>query len=139
MDANYIKARDIMREPLIIRLDCSVREAAEIILNQGVGALVVVENEKPIGVVTKRDLLWFLTHSGRDPGVESVDRIMSKNLISVDPDADITVVIEKMLDNNISHIVVIEDNKLVGIISDREIIELFQNILEYEKSIAKTG
>jgi len=137
MDASYIKARDIMREPLIIDPNRSVREAAEIILNHGVGALVVVENEKPIGVVTKRDLLWFLTYSSRDPGVESVARIMTKNLISVDPDADITTVIEKMLSNNISHIVVIEDDRLVGIISDREIIELFQDMLEYEKSIVK--
>jgi len=124
------KARDVMREPIVVSADTRISEAIERIINEGIGSLLVVNAGKPVGIVTKRDLLWALVYGKKDPEKDTVDKIMSENLVTVEPDTDLAIVINKMITNNISHIPVVENDKVVGIISDRDLVELLGDLIE---------
>ena len=124
------RASDIMKEPITVSKNTKIREAIARIINEGIGAIVVVDdNDKPIGIVTKRDLLWAIIYSGKNIEEDTVDSIMSKQLITIDPDTELTDIVSIMTRNNISHLPVVEDGRLVGIISDRDLVEALNDIL----------
>ncbi len=124
------RASDIMKEPITVSKNTKIREAIARIINEGIGAIVVVDDsDKPIGIVTKRDLLWAIIYSGKNIEEDTVDSIMSKQLITIDPDTELTDIVSIMTRNNISHLPVVEDGRLVGIISDRDLIEALNDIL----------
>lgn len=130
MKAFLYKARDVMKDPITISVNTRLSEVINRILNEGIGALIVTDNDKLVGIVTKRDLLWAVSR-GLDFEKETIDKIMSKNLITVEPDADLSIVINRMIENNISHLPVVENGKLVGIISDRDLVELLNEVIEF--------
>ncbi len=129
------KAYEIMRSELrYVDRSTSIKDAATRMINEGIGALLVTENESPIGIITKRDIIWAVLFEKRDPEKETVDKIMSTPIITVDSEASIKDVVELMLRNNISHIPVREKNKLIGIISDEDLLEALLDLLEYYES-----
>jgi len=132
MKAYVYKARDLMRDPVTITPDTKIAEALTLVLNQGIGSLVVVDESRVVGIVTKRDLLWAVK-AGYDLANTSVEAIMTRNVITVTPDTDILAVVNTMLSNNISHIPVVEDGKLVGIISDHDLVDVLAVVLEHVK------
>lgn len=127
------RAADIMKEPVTISSSASLEEAALKIINEGIGALVVVESGKPIGIVTKRDVLWSVVYAGKDLAKTRVSEVMTKQLITVGPEASIAEIVNHMLSNNISHLPVVEDGELVGIISDRDLAELLSDLIDVAK------
>ncbi len=116
----------------------SLREAAIRMINEGVGALIVVdEHENPIGIITKRDIIYaFIVYSEapkREIGELSsirVEEFMSKPLITIDADEDIRTAVALMRKYNISHLPVVEGRKLIGIITDADISDLVDELLE---------
>jgi len=132
MKAVVYKARDLMRDPVTVTRDTKIIDALNRVLNQGIGSLIVVEEERVVGIVTKRDLLWAVA-AGIDLVNNTVEKIMTRNVISVDPDTDILTVVTTMLNNNISHLPVVEEGKLVGIISDHDLVDVLAVVLEHMK------
>jgi len=123
------KAYDIMTPELrYVDVSTSIRDAAMRIINEGIGALIVTKEGSPVGIVTKRDIIWAILFEKRSPD-DPVEKIMSTPLITVDSDAGIKDVLSIMIRNNISHLPVREKNKLVGIISDADLLEAFQDLL----------
>ncbi len=132
-----LRARDIMTAELRhIDRNSTIKEAATRIINEGVGALLVTENGSPVGIVTKRDIIWSVLFEKRDPNKETVDKIMSTPIITVNEDATIKEIVDVMLRNNISHLPVREKNKLIGIISDEDLLETLLDIVEYIESLS---
>lgn len=134
MSIHGIKAVDIMKEPLTISSNAPLREVVMKILNTGIGSLVVVEDNKPIGIVTKRDLIWSIAYSGRDIDEMRVSDVMTKQLITINPDTSIYDIVNIMLNNNISHLPVVDsNNELIGIVCDRDLVELLSEVVEVIK------
>ncbi|MET1159992.1 MAG: CBS domain-containing protein [Thermoprotei archaeon] len=128
---SYLKASDLMRDPIIVKPDISVSDALATILNEGIGALLVVnEKNELVGIVTKRDILWALKYRASDAKYLKVKDIMKKNPITVTSDTSIVDIVNIMLQHNISHIPVVEDGKLIGIISDRELLEVLSELFD---------
>ena len=132
-----LKARDIMTAELrYVERNTTIKDAATRIINEGIGALIVTEKDSPIGIVTKRDIIWSILFEKRDPEKDTVDKIMSTPIITVNEDASIKEIIEVMLRNNISHLPVREKNKLIGMISDEDLLEVLLDIIEYFESLS---
>ena len=107
-----------------ITRNCSVAQAIEKMTLTKSGALIVTENELPIGIFTEHDV--FRCHVAGKTGSFSemeVDHVMSRNLISAQPDEDIGDALNKMLHAQIHHLPVIESNKLVGILLMKSIVK----------------
>ena len=81
--------KDIMTKNVItISVDKTVFEAAELMTSKGIGCLIIVDNDVPVGVVTERDFLRRIV-AKRASLDAKISGIMSKSLITVDPDASV--------------------------------------------------
>ena len=116
-----LTVRDVMKKPVIvIGTNNTIREAAKKMVEKGIGSLVVIDsNEEVVGIVTERDLAKAIAE-GID--LESpVTEIMSDEVFTVAPETSVLKAIEMMKLHNIRHLPVVEDDKLIGIVSLRDL------------------
>lgn len=107
----------------IVSVDSSVSatDAAKMMEDTDVGAVIVLENGSPIGIVTDRDFAIKITaHSY--PIDTPVRRIMSSPLISIDSSSDLWMASDLMSSRNVRKLPVIDDDKVVGIITSSDIV-----------------
>lgn len=108
--------KDIMTENVVsIGLDDSVFEAANLMSSSQVGCLVIVNGEEPIGIVTERDIVRRVV-AKKLPLETKISEVMSKSLITINPDASLKKAARVMSSNKIRRLPVLKQNKLVGIV-----------------------
>jgi CBS domain-containing protein len=108
----------------VVSVDSSVTsiDAAKMMEDTGVGAVVVLEHGLPVGIVTDRDFAIKITaHSF--PIDTPIRRIMSSPLISIDSNSDLWDASNLMSTRNIRKLPVIDNNKIVGIITSSDLIK----------------
>jgi len=88
-----------------------------------IGAVIVVKNEEPVGLVTERDILERVMDKGRDPSKTSAKNIMSSPVATVKEDMSLTDMLRMMQKKQIRRLVVTEDEKVAGIVTERRILE----------------
>ena len=107
----------------VVSIDSSVTatDAAKMMEDTGVEAIVVLENKTPVGIITARDFTIKITaHSYPiDPPVR---QIMSSPLIFIDPNSDLWVTSDLMSTRNIRKLPVIDNDKVVGIITSSDLL-----------------
>jgi CBS domain-containing protein len=106
----------------VVSVDSSVpaTDAAKMMEDTGVGSVVVLDNNLPVGIVTDRDFAIKITaHSY--PIDTPVRRIMSSPLISIDPDSDLWVASDLMSTRNVKKLPVIDDDKVVGMLTSSDL------------------
>jgi CBS domain-containing protein len=117
------KVKDVMSYPVISVLSTDpISEAVSKMINHEIGAVLVNVGGKTEGIITERDLIKRIIYEGRDPNKTRCGEIMSKPLITVDPDASIIKAITLMKEKGIRRVVVMKDNKAVGIVTEKELI-----------------
>ena len=104
------------KDVLTIDSDKTVIEAAALMSQNDVGDLVVMENESPVGIVTERDFVRRVLAVGKSTTIR-VSEVMSAPLRVIDPEAPVKEAARRMANKGIRRLVVIKDNKLVGIIT----------------------
>ncbi|MGB9717737.1 MAG: cyclic nucleotide-binding/CBS domain-containing protein [Thermoproteota archaeon] len=118
------KVRDVMSSPVVSVLPTdSVFEAASRMMSHGVGAVVVESGGRPEGIVTERDLIKRVLMEGKDPKKVACREIMSKPLITIDPEASILKAVTLMKEKEIRRIVVVKGGRMVGIVTEKELIK----------------
>jgi CBS domain-containing protein len=108
----------------VISVDSSVTaaDAAKMMEDSGVGSVVVLDNNLPVGIVTDRDFAIKITaHSY--PIDTPVRRIMSSPLISIDPNSDLWVASDLMSTRNVKKLPVIDDDKVVGMLTSSDLVK----------------
>ena len=108
----------------VVSVDSSVTatDAAKMMEDTGVGSIVVLDNNLPVGIVTDRDFAIKITaHSY--PIDTPVRRIMSSPLISIDPDSDLWVASDLMSTRNVKKLPVIDDDKVVGMLTSSDLVK----------------
>ena len=108
----------------IVSVDSSITatNAAKMMEDTGVGAVIVLENNLPVGIVTDRDFAIKITaHSY--PIDTPIRRIMSSPLISIDSDSDLWVASDLMSTRNVKKLPVIDDDKVVGILTSSDLVK----------------
>lgn len=103
-------------DPTTIAADQSVHEAAELMRNQDIGALVVVDGERVAGVVTDRDIVVRIIATGGSPNTEE-RQACSDEVVTLSPDDPIRDAVQIMRDRAVRRIPVVSGNDLVGIVS----------------------
>ncbi len=120
MELKKIKAKDLMIKELItIGPEEKIALADLIMARSSVGGLPVVDRGKLVGIITQRDIM--LARNYEIGGLMTRD-LMSKNLITVGPEASLKEILEVMLDKKIERIPVVENGKLVGLIVHNRIL-----------------
>jgi len=110
---------------LTLGLSHTLREAARMMTERGVGAAVVLDEEMPApGVLSERDILNSLGR-GENPDIERVGGHLSDSVISAAPDWSLERAAVEMSRRHIRHLVVVERGELVGVLSMRDIMRVW--------------
>lgn len=102
----------------------SIKETAKKLYVKRVGSAIVMENNKPVGIITVRDIVNSIG-SFENPLESKVKEIMSQPLIHIHPDESIIDVAEIMTNKNIHKLPVIINDEVLGIISSSDLVVLF--------------
>jgi len=122
------KVRDIMQKNVItIESVKKAHDAAIILKEKEISFLVVVKEGKPIGIVSERDIVRKIVADNNDSQTTQLEIIMSKNFKWVEPNASIESAVQKMLNNNIRRLVVLENENLVGVITQTDLTEFLRS------------
>lgn len=101
-------------------------EAAKLMENSTTGAIIVLENQIPVGIVTNKDLtIKIIAHSY--PADTPIRRIMSSPLISINPETEMNNAAELMSSNKIRKLPIIDNDEVVGIVIASDISLPLQN------------
>lgn len=122
--------RDIMQKNVItVEHDKTVHDAAILLKNKEISFLVIIKDEKPIGVISERDIVQKIAAQDLKASSIQIEDIMSKKFRWVTPDTVIEDVVQKMLNNNIRRLIILEDEKLVGVITQTNLAEFLRSKL----------
>ena len=117
----------IGRNIFTIESGSSVKDTIKYMASKGVGLVPVMKNEKLIGVFSERDLVKRVIALDKDLNSTLVDEVMSANLIIAKIDESNESVLAKMKEAKTRHILIIENEKLVGVLSLRDLLEIDLN------------
>ncbi len=116
------QVRDLMVASVVtIEPGTGVVDAAKRMIQEEKGPLPIVEGERPVAIVTDRDIIAHVVAEGRDPKSMTVDNIASQDLVTIGPEQDINEARRLMDEHELDRILVVEDDRLVGIISEADI------------------
>ncbi len=114
--------RDAMTaNPRSIDASASVVEAARLMRQEHIGSLPVTEDEKPVGLITDRDITTRVVAEAADPKTTSVGDVYSRDIISVGPDQDLEEALQLMARHQVRRLPVVENGRLVGIVAQADI------------------
>lgn len=100
-----------------VRADASLVEVAEMMRTQDIGAVLVAEGDRLIGVLTDRDLVLRAVADGVDPATVSAQAVCSPSPVCVGPNDEITTAVSLMRRHAIRRLPVIEDGRPLGVVS----------------------
>lgn len=95
----------------------SAFEAVRVMNERRIGSLVVVDDSKPTGMFTERDVLCRIVSACQPPATTAVDRVMSKQLVSITSDYTVEQTLMLMTSARCRHLPVLDDGCLAGLIS----------------------
>jgi CBS domain-containing protein len=114
--------RDLMvSEVVTIEPSTSVVDAAKRMIQQEKGPLPVVEGERLQAIITDRDIIARVVALGLDPNSLTVDEIATRELVTIGSDQDVEEARRLMDEHELDRILVVEDDRLVGVISEADI------------------
>ena len=113
------------RQICTISKDQSVMQALTLMSEKNIGAIIIVDNNDfPIGIFTERDYARKIILKGKSSKDTILDEVMTKELITVTRDYKIDQCMEIMNEKRIRHLPVLENKKIVGIISIGDVLKI---------------
>ena len=110
--------RDIMIKKVItIELDKTAKDAAKLMAEHSIGSLVIVSDGEPAGIVTERDLVRKVCAKDIASSKVPLSNVMSSPVIWAEPDVPIETAVQRMFNNKIRRLPILENGKLVGIVT----------------------
>jgi CBS domain-containing protein len=115
--------------------DAPVLEAIKEMAEHGVGALLVMQGEKLLGVVSERDYARKVILKGRSSNETDVSQIMSAPVLTVRPDQSVNDCMRIMTENRVRHLPVVEGERVVGVLSIGDLVRTL--VEEQQQTIAQ--
>jgi len=103
--------------------DAKVFAALELMAEKGIGALLVFDGDELVGIFSERDYARKVILKGKSSHSTAVSEIMTKNVICVRPDQSMNDCMALMTDKHIRHLPVLEDDKIIGVISIGDVVK----------------
>lgn len=138
-----LKVKDIASEGVIaIDRNSTVKEASQKMRDEDIRSLVVVSGDEAVGIIVDRDITYQVVAEGKNPSDVSVKGVMTSELVTASEKDDVEDVAEAMTDNNISRLPVLRGDKVVGIITRKDIIKAWPayiNLLTEKAQVEQTS
>lgn len=105
-----------VREPVVIGCDATVADTAALMTSAGVGCVIVVDGDAPVGIVTDRDIVTRGV-ARRYPNDGRIDGLMSMGLIALDVGYDLDDLLHVFRDHAVRRVPIVDHNRVVGVVS----------------------
>ena len=121
----YQTVRTLMdpRKLILVPGSMTVREAARLMKTKHYGAVLVTEGDELLGIFTERDAVFRVIAAGRDPETTPLIDVMTKEPTTITPDKTFGHAMLIMHEGGFRHVPVLEDGKLVGMVSSRNALD----------------
>ena len=127
------------KNPVTVSSDVSISEAARLMKDREVGSLIVVEDQTPVGIVTERDLVTKVMATGRSLSDTKVRDVMSSPLVSIHPHMEAVEAAQKMANLKIRRLAVLDSGKLVGLVTENDILRIWPQLIEVTREYTRAG
>ncbi len=133
--------RDIMtRDVATIDIKRDVQNLAIEMLEHNVGSIIILDKERPVGIVTERDIVKKIVSKNLQPNDISIRMLMSTPLITIPATTDVTDAMYRMVKMKIRRLPVVEAGRLVGIVTDIDLLaasaemgNIFSDLIEMHR------
>lgn len=131
-----VKVGDIMtRNFVFVSPETDLRECARVMVKKRVGSLLIKEGDSLKGILTEKDIVWAVVKKTKKGLIEVLAKdLMKRKVVTIKPSADITEACEHFRKKKIRRLPVVENGKLIGIITEKDILKidpgLFQMIAQ---------
>ncbi|MHA1638496.1 MAG: CBS domain-containing protein [Candidatus Thorarchaeota archaeon] len=123
--------RDIMSVNVVtITPGSSVLEVSRLMTKMDLGSIVIVDKERPVGIITESDIVRRVISEERDAKTTLAKDVMSSPLFNVLPNTPLTDAMRIMAKNNIRRVVVLKNDSLAGIITSRDILRWSPELID---------
>ncbi len=130
MKTGYKVYNCMTTKPISITSETSLEECAKVMAQNHVGALVIKENHQSKGLITEQDIVRKVLAKGINPLTKKVKDFMETKLITVNSNDDIYDALIKMRDYNIRHLPVVENDKMVGLLTLKDVLKIEPSLFE---------
>src|SRR3989441_10816648 len=127
------------QSPVTIPATATAKEAAGPMRDREIGSLVVVETGKPMGIVTERDIVTKVAAPDKQPSRVLVRDIMTSPVVVVHPHEEVAEAAKLMSQRKIRRLPVVQEGKLVGMITENDIIRVWPQLIEVTREYARAG
>ena len=132
-----IKAKTIMTENVItINESATITEAAKLMVNKHVKSLLVAKNNKPIAIVTENSLIRGALN--KSPNKVKIKDVMSKEFLIVNTNTSYSYIIKKLREEKIKRFPVVENDKLIGIITETDVVDATRDFTKFHQIMQET-
>ena len=130
--------RDIMTKNVItIEANRTALEAAKIMAEKGISSLIVLKDQDPVGIITERDFVKKICIKELNISRVKVNEVMSKLRTFADQEIPIEVAVQRMVNHKIRRLPIMEDGKVVGIITVTDLAKYLRTILLIEGALSE--
>ncbi|HEV8595909.1 MAG TPA: CBS domain-containing protein [Thermoplasmata archaeon] len=140
MKSSHLPVMEIMtRDPITAPPDLTVDKAALLMRERGVGSLIVVEGGAAVGILTERDIVTKVAAENRLAASARVRDVMTTPVITVHPHENVEEAARKMSARRIRRLPVVADGKLVGVVTENDILRLVPQLVDLTREWARAG
>lgn len=108
--------------PVLVQHSDPAQTIIQKMVNSHIGSVIVTEDEKPVGIITEKDILKWESINNQNSNQTAAQEIMSSPVIVVKHDTSLTNALQLMHNNHIRRLAVTNDGKITGIITERRIL-----------------
>jgi CBS domain-containing protein len=136
--ASIVLVRDVMsKDARVVRLDTSVQEVVATMNKFDIGSIIVVQGDRPVGIITERDIMRRLVEQCLAPETLTAQQIMTSPLVTISETASIEEAAKIMSRKRMKRLPVMKDGKLVGIITYTDIVAKVPTMLSLLEELVR--
>ncbi|MEM0057781.1 MAG: CBS domain-containing protein [Candidatus Bathyarchaeia archaeon] len=137
--AGILLVRDVMTKDVrVVRPDTSVKEVVAVMNKFDIGSVVVVQGDRPVGIITERDILRRIVEPCLAPETLTARQIMTSPVITIDENASINEAAKLMAKKRVKKLLVTRNNdELVGIITFTDIVTKVPDLLSILEELVR--
>ena len=118
------------QKPIQVPSNLTVRECARIMRDKDVGSLLVTKEDHLEGIITEEDIVERIVAAGEDPERMCAKDIMTEEIVTIPPQADIVEALALMRDHDVRHLPVLSQGLLVGFLTAKDVLKIEPQLLE---------
>lgn len=136
--AGFLSVREVMTKDVkVVREDTNVQEVIATMIKFDISSIVVVQKERPIGLITHKDILTKVLQPGLAAGVLTTKDVMSTPVITIGEEASIEDAAKLMTRKRVKKLLIVRDNKLVGIVTSMDLVREQPRLVQLIEDLLK--